>query len=118
MHRGRPLPGTPAGHDVVRRRHGFSSGWNRFVPTQAFMSSRRNQMARPQRSGGLPAVKTICSSVRMRSTSCGWISGRAASCFERVRDEPVGLRTAADLVDLDGRRAAALARCSRRSRDR
>lgn len=45
-------------------------------------------MARPHRNGALPAVNTICSSARMRSTSCGWISGREASCFDRVRDEP------------------------------
>ena len=45
-------------------------------------------MARPHLSGGLPAVKTICSSALMRSTSCGWIRGRAANCFDRVRDEP------------------------------
>lgn len=44
-------------------------------------------MARPHRGGGLPAVKMICSSVRMRITSCGMISGRRASCFDRVRDE-------------------------------
>ena len=54
----------------------------------AVISSRRNQMARSHLSGGLPAVKTICSSSRMRNTSCGWISGRATNCFERVRDEP------------------------------
>ena len=52
------------------------------------MSARRNQIALPHRSGGLPAVNTICSSPRIRSTSCGWIKARAASCFERVRDVP------------------------------
>ena len=52
------------------------------------MSLRRNQMARPHLSGGLPDVKTICSSPRMRSTSSGRISGRAANCLERVRDDP------------------------------
>src|SRR5690606_25688876 len=62
--------------------------WNLFSPVTAFMSSRRNQMARPHLSGALPAVKTICSSPRMRSTSSGRISGRAASCLERVRDAP------------------------------
>ena len=48
----------------------------------------RAEEVRPGRSGALPAVKTICSSAHIRSTSCGWISGRAASCFDRVRDEP------------------------------
>ncbi|MNT90341.1 hypothetical protein D3C72_2312260 [compost metagenome] len=62
--------------------------WNRFSPTQDLMSARRNQIARPQRSGALPAVKTICSSARMRSTSCGWISGLDASCLDRVREDP------------------------------
>jgi len=52
------------------------------------MSLRRNQMARPHRSGGLPAVKMICSSVRINSTSWGWISGLALNCLERVRDDP------------------------------
>ena len=61
---------------------------NLLCSTQAFISSRRNQMARPHLSGGLPAVKTICSSARMRRTSCGWINGRAANCFDRVRDDP------------------------------
>jgi hypothetical protein len=46
---------------------------------------RRNQIARPQRIGGLPAVKTICSSARIWRTSCGRISGRRDSCWDRVR---------------------------------
>jgi len=52
------------------------------------MSPRLNQMARPHLSGGLPEVKTICSSARMRRTSCGRISGRRLSCLERDRDDP------------------------------
>ncbi len=52
------------------------------------MSSRRNQMARPQRKGALPDVNTICSSPRMRIISCGRIKGRRVNCLERVRDEP------------------------------
>lgn len=56
--------------------------------TQPFMSSRLNQMARPHLSGALPAVKTICSSARIPSTSCGWISGRDANCLDRVREDP------------------------------
>ena len=64
-----PLQHRPAGtgrRPIVMSSHPFS---NLFSFTQALMSSRRNQMARPQRKGGLPAVKTICSSARIRSTS-------------------------------------------------
>jgi hypothetical protein len=68
---------------------GFTfSWWNLLSATHVRMSPRRNQIARPHRSGGLPAVNTICSSVRMHRTSCGMISGRGASCFDSVRDEP------------------------------
>ena len=65
-----PRRAQPRAHPVSR------CLWNRFVPTQALMSLRRNQIARPQRSGGLPGVKMICSSLRICVISCGRISGR------------------------------------------
>ena len=87
-----------AAHPVIRLPCDYADrrplvGANLLLATQAVMSLRRNQIARPHRSGGLPAVKTICSSARIAVTSCGRISGRRDSCFERVRDDPDGLRT-------------------------
>jgi hypothetical protein len=73
---------------MTLRRHVFFAGRNLLSFTQNSMSGRWNEMARPHLGGGVPEVKTVCSSIRMRSTSCGWISGRWPSCLERVRDEP------------------------------
>ncbi|MEY9120650.1 hypothetical protein ABIA09_000212 [Bradyrhizobium yuanmingense] len=71
----------------------------------------------------IAAVKMICSSARMRSTLCGLISGRPASCFDRARRSR-HLRGPAELIELHGRVAAALrdiVRClgivDRRERD-